>query len=118
MKKKIFAYLTIMPVALLIFFGVDAGSGCACISREDAIVWEISEVTEIINKEKEINGTYPAYEKLKKSITTISRYDEKKISSEGLFYSLSPDGNEYKLRGYVAITFFGIQLPLTREIKS
>ncbi len=111
--------MIVVSVALVLFFGVDVGSGCACISRKDMVRSEIFEVRRIIEKEKEGRGVYPAYEELQKMITQfqIGKYDEKKVSSEGLFYALSPDRSEYTLKGYVSVTFFGMQLPFAQEMK-
>ena len=120
MKKNIITSLTVVSVALVLFFGINVGSGCACFSREDTARGEMHAARKVIVEEKKKNGVYPTYEELfvKKMSTNFPIYknDEKK-TKDGLVYSVSSDGNEYVLKGYMAITFFGIHLPFTREIK-
>lgn len=119
MKKNVLNSVIIASFVLVLFFGVDVGSGCACISQRDMVRSGIFEVRKIIEKEKEGHGVYPTYEELQKMITQfqINKYDEKKVSSEGLFYALSQDKSEYTLKGYVSVTFFGMQLPFAQEVK-
>ena len=110
--------MTIGLTVFVLFIGIDIGSGCACITRESEYTAGIYKIRNEIENEKEKNGVYPTYDELS-SIEKgmIKKYDEKGMWDEGFFYAVSPDRKEYILRGYLSVEFFGVKLPIVKEVK-